>query len=198
MEENDKGGTKLRVFIAIELPEGLRDRLSQVQNHLKTKGFGVRWVSPTGIHLTLKFLGYVPEGQVEPIAAGVARAASKAKSFSLTMNGLGMFPSPHRPRVLWVGIGGEADRLRELQERVDEELAAQGFPTEKRPFSPHLTLGRVDERVSPADRQKIGEAVQAAKVSDLGSFEVGAVCLMQSRLRPTGAVYERLRKFKLA
>ena len=122
---------------------------------------GVRWVDPNGIHLTLKLLGNFVPDQAEDILEVMGRHAASVEPFSICLSGLGMFPNPKRPRVVWAGIEGELDSLQNIQAELEEATWGLGFAKEKRPFSPHLTLGRVREQVSDSERRRIGTVVSS-------------------------------------
>jgi 2'-5' RNA ligase len=190
---------KIRTFIAIELDESVKDGLIKLQERLKDKvpQGSVRWARPEGIHLTLKFLGDVPADQIEEIAGALQKSCQGLAPFSLSCGGLGCFPNLKRPRVAWVGIQEETGTLAQLKEAIEENVAPLGYPTEKRKFSPHLTLGRVQRRVGAGDQRRLGELVEASEIGILGQMEVRSVNLMRSDLRPSGAVYTRLAKVEL-
>lgn len=182
---------ELRLFVALELPAPILDALAQTQDALQAQmpRRAVRWVRGEGIHLTLKFLGETPARQREPIAAAVAAACAGYGPLTLRAAGLGCFPNPARPRVVWVGLEGDLAALGALQRAVESALEPLGFRPEGRPFSPHLTLGRVRDDVSSADVKAAGQVVAAATVGTLGEWTADAVSLMRSDLRREGAVY---------
>ena len=190
---------KIRAFIAIELDESIKDGLTELQERLKGKvpRGSVRWVRTAGIHLTLKFLGDVPADQIGEITRALQKSCQGFAPFSLSCGGLGCFPTLKRPRVVWVGIQEETGTLAQLQKAIEENVAPLGYPTEKRKFSPHLTLGRVQRRVSSGDRRRLGELVGASEIGMLGQMEVRSVNLIRSDLRPSGAVYTRLAEVEL-
>lgn len=185
--------TTVRTFIAIELAENLKQALRRSQAFLaeQVPARSVRWVSPEGIHLTLKFLGDTPLDRVDRVKAAVAQAAADAQAFSFSLGGLGCFPNTRQPRVVWVATEEPTGALARLQKAVESHVSPQGFPSEKRPFSPHLTLGRVHRYASHADVQRIG-AVVAGCIGPLGEMTVNRILYIQSDLRPTGAVYTPL------
>lgn len=189
----------LRTFIAIELDEAMREALAAVQKELRAAvpPDSVRWVRPESIHLTLKFLGDTPVGRLEEIKGALAAAAAEVFPFSFTVEGLGCFPNPRRPRVLWVGVEEPTGALEALWQAVEAHVAPLGWPTEKRTFQPHLTLGRVQRRVTSADRRVLGELVEKSDVGRLGSVAVRAVSFIRSDLKPTGAVYTTLAEAEL-
>jgi 2'-5' RNA ligase len=190
---------KIRTFIAIELDESIQDGLTRLQDQLKGEAprGSVRWVRPGGIHLTLKFLGDVPADQVGEIARALQKGCQGFAPFSLSCGGLGCFPNLKHPRVVWVGIQEETGTLAQLKKAIEENVAPLGYPTEKRKFSPHLTLGRVRRRVGSGDRRRLGELVGASEAGSLGQMEVRSVNLMRSDLQPGGAVYTRLVEVEL-
>ncbi|NIM44435.1 MAG: RNA 2',3'-cyclic phosphodiesterase, partial [Nitrososphaeria archaeon] len=148
----------IRSFIAIELPEEIRLELARLEDSLKSGGISfVKWVNPLGIHLTLKFLGNVAPAMVAKITTAMAEVAGGRTPFRLEVGRLGIFPNIRQPRLAWVGVEGEVDKLAKLQRQIDASLSLLGFPKEQRPFTPHLTLGRLRDRASTRQRQQFGE-----------------------------------------
>jgi 2'-5' RNA ligase len=182
----------LRTFVAIELPAEVRRLLAEAQGSLRLGARAVRWVDPDSAHLTLKFLGATPEDAVEPIGAALRAAAERHGRLHLRTGHPGAFPNPQQPRVLWLGLDGDLARLGELQQKVEAAIAPLGYPTENRPFSPHLTLGRLRPDASRADRAAAGAALAAAAPPRPVAFEATGVSLMLSELSPRGARYSRL------
>ena len=190
---------KIRAFIAIELDESIKESLTKLQERLKGQvpQGSVRWVRSEGIHLTLKFLGDVPADQIGEITRALERSCQGFAPSSLSCGGLGCFPDLKRPRVVWVGVREETGTLAQLQKAIEENVAPLGYPPEKRKFSPHLTLGRVQRRVSSGDLRRLGELVGASEIGTLGQMEVRSINLIRSDLRPSGAVYTRLAEMEL-
>jgi 2'-5' RNA ligase len=189
---------QIRSFVAIELPEEVRSGLRQLKAELKSAGHDfVKWVAPEGIHLTLKFLGNISAQKVAEITRVMEEASQGLAPFQLNISGLGAFPNLRQPRVLWLGVGGEADKLVALQQRIDTGLVPLGFAQEMRAFSPHLTLARLRERTSPQDRRDFGELVMKTPVEVNYKVGVDSVSLMRSQLLPSGAVYSRLAGVRL-
>jgi 2'-5' RNA ligase len=181
---------EIRSFIAIELPEEAKEGLARLRKELERGEHKfVKWVDPGGIHLTLKFLGNIPSKRVAEITEAIKEAAQGISPFHLEISGLGAFPSLRQARVLWVGIGGEVDKLSRLQQNIDSTLAALGFAKEERPFVPHLTLARIRQGASPPERRSFGELVGSTTFEDKYPVEVEAVRLMRSQLTPAGAIY---------
>jgi len=184
---------QIRSFIAIELPEEVRQGLAKLRNGLQRDEHRfVKWVDPYGIHLTLKFLGNIPAGRVTEVTGAMEGATKGIPPFHLQISGLGVFPSIKQVRVFWVGIAGEMDKLSRLQQNIDSALAGLGFAREERPFVPHLTLARLRQGASPADRRSFGALVDSAVFEQEYHLQVEAVNLMKSQLTPAGAVYTRL------
>lgn len=148
----------------------------------------VRWVRPEGIHLTLKFLGNVPTDRLDEIGDALHRACDGFGPLALTLADLGCFPNLRRPRVVWVGVHGDTDALGRLQASIEKHIAPLGFPTEKRRFSPHLTLGRV-KRATRSEAQQLGQQIGGMDVGTVATMTARAVYLMRSDLKPTGAEY---------
>lgn len=189
---------KIRAFIAIELPDPVKDSLSSLEDRLRPAEHPyVKWVDPQGIHLTLKFLGNIATDQVPRIIEAITLASQGTSPLKLQIGGLGAFPNLQRPRVIWVAVTGEVDTLIALQQGMDQALMPLGFAIEKRPFSPHLTLGRLRERASPGERNSIGKLVTATKSEGSPAQEVKQISLMRSTLTPSGAIYSRLASIEL-
>ena len=188
----------LRLFVALALPAPILVALEDVQRTLRDQmpARAVRWVRGEGIHLTLKFLGETPGGQRAAIAAALETACAGQRPLALRAAGLGCFPTTARPRVVWVGLAGNLDRLGDLQGAVEAALEPLGFPAEGRPFNPHLTLGRLKD-ASSDEIKAVGGVVEAAAPETIGAWTADAVCLMQSELRSDGARYTCLARVPL-
>jgi 2'-5' RNA ligase len=184
----------MRTFIAIEIPEETKRAMAEVQARLKGSGAEANWTRPEGIHLTLKFLGEVPEGSVSDVTAALVQAANGRGRFHLKVAGTGVFPNEKSPRVVWIGISGELDKLRGLQIRVEEQMVRLGFQPEDRRFTPHLTLGRIKHFPS---RGSWMHALEGVKDIDLPGFDATAISLMKSELKQTGAVYTEIGRAEL-
>jgi 2'-5' RNA ligase len=189
---------QIRSFIAIELPEEVKSGLRRLQAELKLPQHSfVKCVAPDGIHLTLKFLGNISPQKVAEITGVMEQASQAISPFQLQITELGAFPNMRQPRVLWVGIKGELDKLKAWQKRIDDGLVPLGFAKESRPFTPHLTLARVRDNCSPEDRRSLGELVMKTPLEVDYALPVNSLNLMKSQLLPGGAVYSRLAEVKL-
>jgi len=189
---------QIRAFIAIEMQDAVRASLSSLQGRLRPHEHPyVKWGDPKSIHLTLKFLGNIEQQQVPQIEDAISQASQGVSPFQLQLGGLGAFPSLGRPRVIWVAMTGEIERLVTLQQGIDQALVPLGFAIESRPFKAHLTLGRLRERASPEERKRIGELVKATQSEAAAAMEVTEIILMRSRLTPSGAIYSRIASIEL-
>ena len=149
------------------------------------------WVRPESIHLTLKFLGEIKEEEIEPIGARLCAAAAEAGPFQLSVRKLGVFPNEKFPRVLWIGIQQGRDAVITLQQKVEEGLVQLGLPPENRPFHPHLTLARIK---SLRGTRELMDVVKSHENDWAGECSVDRLILFKSDLKPTGAVYTRIRE----
>ena len=191
-------GDKVRTFIAILIPDKTRRALAEcIQQLSGLAPQGVRWVDPEGIHLTLRFLGDIPVERVEHVLAAQGVAAGSGEPFSLQLSGLGMFPNSERPRV-WAGVSGDMGALRLLQEEVEAQLERVGFPRDRRPFAPHLTLGRIRDRASSAERKRIAAATGSVALGHAEPWVVEESHLIRSTLTPQGAIYTSLGAARLS
>jgi 2'-5' RNA ligase len=189
---------KIRSFIAIELPQEIKTGLNRLQAELKLPQHTfVKCVAPEGIHLTLKFLGNISPQKVAEITGVMEQASLGINPFQLQITEVGAFPTMRQPRVLWVGIKGELDKLTGWQKRIDDGLVPLGFAKETRPFTPHLTLARVRDGCTPGDRRSLGELVMKTPVEFNYALAVNSLNLMKSQLLSGGAVYSRLAEVKL-
>ncbi|MCS7012271.1 MAG: RNA 2',3'-cyclic phosphodiesterase [Chloroherpetonaceae bacterium] len=186
---------KIRAFVGIWLSEPLRERAEALQQNLMQHcpAQAVKWVERQNLHFTLKFLGEVKMEAVLALEQACRRAASMT-AFNITVAGLGAFPSLWRPETIWVGIEEGKEQLAALAARLEEEVAEHGFAKSARPFSPHLTLGRVrDGRYS----KDLGLALQKAGNPILGCQPVSSFTLIESRLTPQGPIYTPLADISL-
>lgn len=172
----------IRSFVALDLPGSVKQALGDLIAAMSRENAGVRWVRAEAIHLTLKFLGDVDESRLGDVSAVVDRAAAAVGPVPLSLDAVGAFPDTRRARVIWAGLAGETGALAALQAAVDAGLAEAGFEPERRPFLPHLTLGR---RRAPGP-------VDASTVVPRTSFTCDRLTLFRSDLGPGGARYTAL------
>ena len=182
-----------RCFVAINLPEEAKHELAGIRAGFKSWPANVKWVEKQNFHLTLKFLGDVTPLQIENLKRALERISSLPKTFEIGLAGLGAFPAPRNPKVIWTGVHDPQKGLHNLWVEVETECAKQGFPRETRPFSPHLTLGRVRD-VKPAPG--LGELLPNLKPDRL-IVPVTTFELMRSKLSGYGPAYSCLASFSL-
>lgn len=181
----------MRLFTAVTMPENIIATLEKTQGELRQSLAGVRWVKPANLHLTLLFLGEVPEARLDEVKA--ALAGVRARRFGFSLGGLGAFPEKDAPRVVWAGARQGAEALTRLAGGVRGALSPLGFKPEEKDFTPHLTLGRV----SYFKTKKPPSFWAAWSKKEFGSMTVSEFCLMKSDLRPAGSVYHVLERFAL-
>jgi RNA 2',3'-cyclic 3'-phosphodiesterase len=177
----------IRTFIALTIPEEIKAVIGTAISELRAKNHALRWVKPEGLHITLKFLGDIPEETVAPLAADLDKAAALCPPLTLGLSGFGAFPNTRRPRVVWVGLEGDMHELSSLALNIDKTCVAYGITAERRPFSGHITLGRL----------KAPTMVDLATNLVKGLFNVSQVLLYQSVLLPSGASYNVLHRSSL-
>ena len=199
----------IRAFLAVELSQELQAELATVQQDLKRsiepemkRDTRISWAKPASIHLTIKFLGDMDEKVIDPLLLAVEQTIGRQMPVNVPLERLGAFPRPQSPRVLWVGPsenwerGAEATRIAEIHGAIEQACEDVGFLRETKPFSPHLTLARMK-----MGERYVGVALAQGGVLDRpissGSLAVESVVLMQSELRPTGAVYTKLWEVRL-
>jgi 2'-5' RNA ligase len=176
---------QMRLFIAINFPEEIKRGLGAFIRNLSQTPSDLRWVRDENLHLTLQFLGNVPEDQVSAVNSAMQNSVNGIGPFELVLEGTGVFPSVQRPRVLWVGISGDTAPLFKLQRQVQREMKLLGFEPENRKFSPHLTLARARSPYGFTEVMK--KAQETGKA--FGPAKINSVDLMLSELRNNGARY---------
>jgi len=168
-----------RLFVSIELPDSVTERLGELDPHLR----GVRWLEPRQMHLTLAFLGNVP-AETQKMFSEKLRAISW-KSFFLPLTGLGTFPGKGWPKIIWIGVGTGHPHLFQLHKRVQEALLAVGLEPDLRSFHPHVTLARCRD----VSAEAIRPFLKSHADFDAGMIHVESFCLNSSQLTPNGSIY---------
>jgi 2'-5' RNA ligase len=187
----------MRTFIAIELPEEIKKALSKLQEQLKSAQADVKWVLAQNIHLTLKFLGEIDEEQLDKIVKILESISTEKSAFSIRLSSVGAFPKTNYPRVIWAGIDKGDSETKDMAKLLDEKIAEIGIPAEDRPFSSHITIGRVR---SGLNREKLASELNSS-INEFGQenlcFQVRKVTLFKSTLTPKGPLYEILKEVNL-
>ena len=177
----------MRIFIALELPQSVRDRLGKLQGRLKGSGDRIRWVNSSHIHLTLKFLGEVKEENLEKVIRTARNVAAQFSVVKVKIGKIGAFPNFSSPRVIWVGIEEDKDKLEALATGLEEKLAQEGFVKSSRKWTPHLTLARVKVL---EEREKLKDLLlQYCKEAEGIEVKVKSLSVIKSMLSPQGSIY---------
>jgi len=184
---------RMRTFIAIELSDEVNSELAAIQEELKKASSDVKWVETANIHLTLKFLGDVDERKAGEIKSILDKIASEYKKFEMSLFKIGAFPKLDYPRVIWVGIDKNCATVEEMAQHIENECEKIGFKKEDRPFSAHLTLGRVR---SPKNKEALKDKILSISVKPL-NFNADKITLFQSTLTPKGSIYTVLHQSPL-
>ena len=187
----------MRLFAAINLPGNVIDGLRRQQAKLTKFGDRLRLVDPSGLHMTLCFVGEVQAQEVEVIEHGIRGAVAGEAPFALALGEGGSFPRPDNARVVWVGVDGELRRLENVQNLIADEIRSLGYRIDRRPFSPHVTLARVSRSASSEDRRSIARSTVELSGYKLGSFEARSVDLMESIISRDGATYSTVAHISL-
>ncbi|MCX5841519.1 MAG: RNA 2',3'-cyclic phosphodiesterase [Deltaproteobacteria bacterium] len=183
----------IRAFLAMDPPPEVLQRIADIQEVLKkTLRGSISWVRPGGIHLTLKFFGDIAAEGLQPISEVVSGQAAGTRPLHLNIKGLGVFPGIRRPRILWLGVGGEVARLTALQGVLDQGFETCGIKQEERPFRAHLTLARIK---SPQGLSGLDKVLEEKEAESAGPFEAKGLILFKSDLTPKGAIYTVLADF---
>ncbi|NPV28283.1 MAG: RNA 2',3'-cyclic phosphodiesterase [Firmicutes bacterium] len=194
--ENAFGPKKIRSFLAVLLPDDVKNQIYQHLNPICRLPLDIKWVEKENYHLTLKFFGSLTESEIRKISLFLTELTPQVDSFSLKYGGWGLFPNRRHPRVLWLGLGGDAlDALHNLWLKIENGLLNHGFPREEKSFHPHITLGRFR---SPANIELLLIKMKGSPLSgEIGSFPVSELHLMESKLSPAGPSYSSLAAFPL-
>ena len=184
----------MRTFIAIALPQEMRDYLACIQAELKKCQADVKWVQPENIHLTLKFLGERDEKKIERIKEILQETVREKAYFVLHLCNIGAFPKIDFPRVIWVGIDKGDKETKALALELEDKIAKLGIPKEDKPFSSHITIARIR---SPANRESLVQELKRTPTLEGKEFLVTKITLYKSTLTPKGPIYEVLKEASL-
>jgi 2'-5' RNA ligase len=187
---------EIRSFLAFELPPEIKMVVTGVFEDSRRSRLDVRWVKPEGIHLTVVFMGNIKTEDLEAMGNEIGRVCSDFSPFQIALKGIGCFPNFRNPRVVWLGLVGDVERMSRFRDRLQKQLLPFGIQEEKRPLKPHLTLGRFKKALrDEASLQKLME-----KHKELASPEctVRELVLFKSDLNPGGAVYTKVLSWPLS
>ena len=185
----------VRAFIAIELPVFIQEAIEHYIQDLSKSEFPseiIRWIPVKNIHLTLHFSGDIHEDRIDAIQRVLKQAAEGTAVFELTIQGLGCFPRPQKPRVIWLGVEEQREQLKHFHNTLETFLSGENFKTEARRFHPHLTLARVKKSAKLDQISTLAHQLDLIKQPQIGVFHAEAVHLIRSELHPQGAIYSHL------
>ena len=180
----------IRSFLAFELPPEIKKRALLVSEDVRRSGLNAKWVKVDNIHLTVVFMGDIKEEDVPAIKDKIKKVCLGFDPINISLNGIGVFPNSRRPRVLWLGLDGEIERLSSLRDGLQEQLKTFGIKEEKRPFRPHLTLGRF--RKPGRGNSKLDDIISRYEELEGPVCRLEELIMFKSELRPQGAVYTML------
>lgn len=186
---------RFRTFIAVAIAKSVRERLVALQNQLRAAAQQVKWVEPENLHLTLKFLGEVGEQDLYAVCKAAEQAVTDRAPFQMNMAGVGAFPNPNRPRVIWAGVWQGAPEITSIHESLEQVFRVQGYPREDRPFTPHLTLGRMRQ---PKPTPQLAAALHKLAGWEGGPTFVREILILSSQLSPQGSTYTVMGRGRLA
>ena len=187
---------KVRTFIAVDIPSQVRDRARQLIDCLRASGAEVTWVRPENLHLTLKFLGDVPDVELGKVCRAVEQSAARAASFEVFCGGAGAFPDVRRPRTIWMGLQRGEQEMAALHAGMDKALAKAGYPRDNRRYHPHLTIGRLRRGGGP-QQQDLSRLIQDNSDYEAGPTFVTEAIVFSSVLQKSGPTYEVLARAPL-
>ena len=188
----------LRLFIAVDFPPEIIAKIAKINTYLQTQvpGRMLKWVSPENLHLTLKFLGDVRKDRLPELKTRLENALVGQSGFCIAIEGMGMYPSPNKPRVLWLGIKDQGN-LKEIHHKLTLALEVFDPEPEKRSFSPHLTIARIRQNSDRESIREVGKTLSQFKVDTLGKLNICSVQLYKSELTPRGPIYTALQSVPL-
>jgi len=185
----------MRIFIAVEIPEPVKKKISHIVQELKGKVEKIKWVNSELVHFTLKFLGEISEEGLKKVKEVILQIAREYSPFTLNIKGMGVFPDYSSPRVIWIGVDEGKEAIGKLAEKLDKELSKEGFIREKREWVPHLTVGRVKFL---REKEKLKELIYSRENIEVGEVKVESLSIIQSYLTPKGSIYKTIEKFSFA
>ena len=187
---------KIRTFVAVDVNESVRRRATRLIEQLAANAGNVKWVEPQNMHLTLQFLGEVPQTDVHEVCLAVQRAVVGCVPFAMSLLGAGAFPHAGRPSTIWIGVDQGAQQLKTIQRRIQQALKPLGFPPERRAYHPHLTIGRI-RRGRVSGGSLLAQVLRDQQSFDAGRSTVDQVIVYASYLEHTGPSYQAMSRIGL-
>jgi 2'-5' RNA ligase len=185
----------MRCFIAIEIPDKIKDRLEKIQTNLRRAGIRASWVKRKAVHLTLVFLGKISPEQINQVAVILRNLSELPGSIEVKLSHLDAFPNLEYPKVAWIGLIGETERIKQLDSQIRNKLIKEKIPFDPKLFVPHLTLGRL--RFKPRQRRRIAQTLSQFQLKERPKFEISQIALVESQLTSQGPIYTILETIKL-
>ena len=190
---NQEGHDPIRTFIAVPLPETLKREVDKLIVSLRPLADGITWVRAGNLHFTLRFLGDIPANSVATLNDSIEQSLHRLTPFSIRLAGLGCFPNMRRPRVIWLDAVGEIEAMTRLASEIEAACLRAGFGPSDKPFSAHLTIGRVK---IPRGLEQLMAKMQSIK-AEFEPFVVDRIIIYKSDLSPRGPTYTALREGRL-
>lgn len=190
---------RIRLFVALPVPPEIREGLMTLRDRLAAvdTAHAFRMVSLEGLHITLKFIGEIEVSWLPNIKDRLSQVLEGRPPLELAVRGVGAFPKPDRPRIIWAGIAGDTEPLAELRKAIDHKMKKYKIKTESYGHTPHITLARRINKRVPEGADVFVPLLEELKAVELGGWTAGNVILYQSQLQPTGAIYTPLATFPL-
>ena len=187
----------IRSFIAIELSNDIKNNIGQIVARLTVDNkLAVRWVPLNNIHLTLKFLGDVDYKIIEGLNNNLQKNLNNLEKFEITFKNIGVFPNIDHPKIIWLGVQNSKS-LNTAYKVIDDTASKLGIKSENRPFSPHITIGRVKKDITRIETQQIKKPISSVTINTVGTQPVNDITIFKSTLDPHGAVYSPIFKISL-
>lgn len=187
----------MRTFIAIDLPQAVKDNISRMQSRLKRSGADVSWVSPANMHLTLKFLGDIDETAAKAVSGAIRDIAAGTGDFSMQLGSIGAFPGPQSPRIIWIGLTKGHEQAKAIAAQIESRIEQYGIGRDTRPFASHITIGRVRSKKNICQLIDGIGAADTNRDAATEEFKAGKITFFKSTLTPQGPVYEKLQETSL-
>ena len=185
----------MRTFVSIEIPDDIKNSIEKAIGELTLILPHIKWVDKKNLHITLKFLGWVEDSKISDLADSVADIVKGFGTIKVGFAGFGMFPDERHPSVIWVGITEGSDKLKELADKIEDKLSTEGYGEKEKEFSPHLTIGRIKEKI---DAEALAGFIRKNEKASFGGFAAKNVSMIKSTLMRSGPIYEEVKQIKLS
>ncbi len=187
---------ELRSFLAFELSPEMKSAVKTAYEDASKSRLDVRWVRPEGIHVTVVFMGNIKEEEIAPMGSEIGKVCSDFAPFRASLKGIGCFPNHRNPRVIWIGMEGDIERLSRFRDDLQKRLIPFGIEVETRALKPHLTLGRFKKPLR--DERELRKFMEQHSTLTSASCSLHELVLFKSALNPGGAIYTKLLSWPLS